>query len=69
MEAGGIATQLRTLQTGRGRGAREGEEEAEEFGAGRVEVGVRRWWWRRRDVGRVRLEAVFVGEVLVVVGE
>lgn len=68
MEAGIVAPQLRTLETGRSRGARKREEEAEEVGAGRVEVGVRR---RRRtgDAGRGRLEAVLGVEVFVVVGE
>lgn len=51
MEVRGVAAQLRALQAGRGRGSREGEEEAKEVGARRVmgvEVGTGR---RRRGRG------------------
>lgn len=71
MQVGVIVAQLRTLQAGRGRGPREGEEETEEADAGRVMrmqegVGKR----RRGDDSRGRWESIsgrdaqhaFVGE-------
>lgn len=56
VEVGGVAAQLRALQGGRGRGAREGEEETEEVAAWRavgveVVIGERRRRSRRDNGG------------------